>query len=218
MEIEKPCPFEAFTKSHLKGPVIASAMSSCSAPCAPSHISVLLSSFHLLRYFQLRGDFSSLSSHRLGVVIPSAFRRCLLFVLPASRPVVSMWLKTFASRSRALAIASKSSAREPPSSSYQVRDRLDVASEFARLPQTHLGQRGVLFVSSRRVPFSRFSSHHYGTLSLKARVLWFHSVFLLSRAARLGLINLEANLFQGPTCVFPHNLSAFSSPAVTAKS
>ena len=47
MEIEKPFSLIAFTSSHLKGPVIASALSSCLAPCAPSHIflSLFLSFF-----------------------------------------------------------------------------------------------------------------------------------------------------------------------------
>ena len=41
MEDEKPCPFDAFTRSHLKGPVIVSLLSSCSTFCVPSHISYL---------------------------------------------------------------------------------------------------------------------------------------------------------------------------------
>ena len=77
---------------------------------------------------------------------------------------------------------------------------------LSRLLLARMGQGGVVFVSCRRVPLSRLSTQHEN-LVLEGEFFVVPLRLLLSRAARLGLVNLKANLLQGLACFILQSIS-----------
>ena len=209
MEIEKPCPFDAFTR-YLKGPVTASPLSSCFTLCAPSHIQVLPCSLPFAEVFLLACQVPlnplslifclphrcvyDISSCEVTARIPIPPRSVCSFILVQSsswsglsvsfshvslvfascvsaKGLSFLGLRTFASKPRALAIAFDV-INQRASVFLVSRCSCVIAStwpsEFSRLPQTRSGQGGVVFVSSRRVPLSCFSSQYCNLLLERA--------------------------------------------------
>ena len=88
MEIEKQCHFEAFTRSHLKGPVMASALSSCCMLCVPSHNSLPSRSF-------LSSGYSRLPVRRLSILSARGRSTTSQPTLPPSLPLLYILISYF---------------------------------------------------------------------------------------------------------------------------
>ena len=153
-----------------------------------------------LKFPYLRGlsAGSFLSTHRQLLADVS-----LVFASKVSaRSFSFLKLTTFASKSRALAVAFNIISQRASvflvsrwscliASTWPVNSYASPRRAWAKEPSAT-----VEFHSLDSVP-------RITIFSLNESVLWSHFVFFLSRVARLGLVNLKANLFQGFACMKP---------------
>ena len=127
-------------------------------------------------------------------------------------------LTTFASKSRAVALMTSTSSSQRASVFLVPRCSCVIASTWPEISyassQARLGQGSVVFVSSRRVPLSRFSSQYYDLLFERecTAVPFRFSCLVQHDCSILRPISFRASP------VSPHSLSASSSSALTAKS